>query len=184
MWKFTMSAEGIALLISLSVEQSGGCLHFEDGPLVDGLAGGLELRRSHVRFTAAMLPQSTEQELVQVLARACNIRPQDARFLLQGRSLTNGQLLAMQETPVAALQAVGRMLSSGATIREVVQAVRVSEATVSRVNEVCNLTGAYAAGQRVRAADAIREGLSVRQWAARERMPVSTAGRIMMEVRP
>lgn len=144
-----------------------------------------DVTRRKLRYLAALFPDLRVKELAEVLYGAVDNRHlslQDVRLILDGRSLANPQT-RMRETPVETLQSAGRLLMQGHTAAHVSRMLRVSVDTVKRVDRYCGISEARQNALLDAAVAAAGGDESVRQFAARKGIAVSTSGRLMKQAR-
>lgn len=148
-------------------------------------AESVELKRAHVRYLAALFPKATMSELVDLIFDILDnshVSKQDVRLILGGFSLHDASK-RLQDTPVEVLQKVGEMLSDGRSHAEIARMIRVSEDTVGRVDRFLGLSDAWRSRQVAAAVDAVRDGLSVREFARSQGLSKTTAHRMIVEAR-
>jgi hypothetical protein len=144
-----------------------------------------DVSRRKLRYLAALFPDLRVQELAKVLHGVVDnghLSLQDVRLILDGRALGNPQT-RMRETPVETLQSVGRLLMQGHSYSAIGRMLRVSIDTVKRVDHYCGISEARDNALLDSAILAVGESESVRQFASRKGLPVSTAGKIMKKAR-
>lgn len=144
-----------------------------------------ELRRSQVRFLAALFPQASLSELTEIVFDVLDnshLSRQDVRLILAGYSL-NDASKRLNDTPIEVVQKVGELLGEGRSHVEIARTIRVSEKTVYRIDAFLGLTDAWKQRKIAEAADALRDGLSVREFARRSGVSKSSAHRFMQQAR-
>ena len=160
--------------------------------------------RSNIRYLAALWPDASMKELVDRIFTLLNnkhLLPDDVRNILagialgsQGLSQTDINILLQgkrledptrhtHEVPIQVIQTVGRCLSSGMALRATAAAVRCSYDTVARIDALLGLTQAYQDRMMDRAVNAVRDGVSVRNFATMEAISRSQAHRLLVDAR-
>jgi transposase-like protein len=148
-------------------------------------AESVEMRRCHVRYLAALFPKASLLDLTDVIYDVLDnshITRQDLRLILAGYSLSDASR-RLQDTPIEVVQKVGEMLSEGSTTAEIARTIRVSEDTVYRIDRFLGLSDAWRQRKVAEAADAVRDGLSVRAFGRKAGVSKSTAHRLMQQAR-
>lgn len=141
--------------------------------------------RSHIRYLSALLPHLDRKTLALALHGIVNnksITVSDVRLILDGRALYDPSRKT-REVPVERIQIVGKMLTSGESKQATANAAGVSIDTVTAIDTFLGLTSAWDARMLTFACDAVREGVSVRKFGARENIPKSTAHRLIVKAR-
>lgn len=144
-----------------------------------------ELRRSEVRFIAALFPKVQFGELSDVvfdILDSDRLTRQDVRLILGGYSLHDASK-RLNDTPIEVVQKVGEMLSEGCSQAEISRTIRVSEDTVYRIDRFLGLSDAWRMRKVQEAGYALEDGLSVREFGRRAGLSKSTAHRMMQEAR-
>lgn len=145
----------------------------------------VELRRAQVRYLAALFPKAALSDLSEIvydILDNSHISRQDVRLILAGYSL-NDASKRLNDTPIEIIQKVGELLSEGKSQAEISRTIRVSEDTVYRIDKFLGLSDAWRQRKIAEAADALRDGLSVREWARRAGLSKSSAHRFMQQAR-
>jgi predicted transcriptional regulator len=148
-------------------------------------ADRVELRRSEVRYLAALFPDASLGELTDVIYDIIdndNITRADLRMMLAGYSMHDASK-RLNDTPIEVVQSVGRMLREGRGRTEISRTIRVSEDTVYRIDRFLGLSDAYRARLLDSAIQAVRDGVSTRVWAKQAGLSKSVAGRLMKQGR-
>jgi hypothetical protein len=144
-----------------------------------------DVTRRKLRYLAALFPDLRAPELAKVLHGVVDNRHlslQDVRLILEGRALNNPQT-RMRETPVETLQSIGRLLMQGHNYASITKMLRVSIDTVKRIDHYCGISEARQNALLDAAILAVGDGESVRKFAARKGIAVSTAGRLLKQAR-
>lgn len=141
--------------------------------------------RTKLRYLAALFPDESLNQLAQTVHAVLgnmSVSVADVRMILAGRSLADASKV-VDVVPVEALQAVGRVLIAGGSVARASRAGRVSIDLVYAIDSFLGLSQRAADVQLDAVIDAVREGMSVRQVAARLNVPKSTAHRLMVKAR-
>lgn len=141
--------------------------------------------RAHMRYLAALLPELDRTTLSRAITGILSnefLPERDVRLIVEGRSLQDPSRLT-NEVPIEAIQTVGRMLAQGYGVRETARAARVGKNTVMAIDNFLGLTQAYADRLMDEAIDAVRYGLSVRDFAKECGVSKSQAHRLMQKAR-
>lgn len=147
--------------------------------LGDGLSGGPTTRRNRarVRYLAALLPGKSLHELadtIHYIMDNSHISITDVRNVLRG---------GKRDIPIDRIQQVGELLTKGQSLRAVAKEVGISYDTVERIESFIGIAEARRLKLVDFACDAVREGWSVRSFAAQAGIPKSTAHVIMGRAR-
>lgn len=162
------------------VIESGG---FSSADFVS--ADRTELRRREVRYLAALFPDASLGQLTDVIYDILdndNITRADLRMMLAGFSIHDASK-RLSDTPIEVIQAVGRLMAEGRGRTEISKMIRVSQDTVYRIDKFLGLSDAYRARLLDDAVQAVRDGVSTREWAKQKGLSKSVAGRLMKQAR-
>lgn len=143
------------------------------------------LVRSRVRYLAALFPMSDLRrcaEQIHAVIDNNSVTIPDVRLILDGRSLADPSRRT-HEVPFERIQQVGLLLSRGLSRPAVARAAGVSIDTVEAVDQYIGFSDALDQLRIERAVNAVRDGVSVRKFAATVGVPVTTAHRLMIRAR-
>lgn len=161
-------------------------LEYFDIHVFEAATSSAQRARAHIRYLTAIWPEASTAELGQRIHSLLNNRNMsfsdvmtvlrgerlseraqlnDLRAVLQGASLNNTQEHT-REVPVPLIQGVGRCLRGGMGLSETARVMRVSRDTVRNVERLLGLRSAYMNRLGGMAVDAVRDGVSVREFAA------------------
>ena len=125
--------------------------------------------RARLRYLAALLPNKSLHELADTIHYVIdnnNLTISDIRDVVRG---------SKRDIPIDRIQKIGVLLTSGSSLRHAAREVGVSFDTVERIESFIGI----AESRRLKlvdfACDAVREGWSVRKFAAAAGIPKSTA---------
>ncbi len=169
-----------------------------DSPLFDDLRSRLlahtdlwdvndssSLVRSRVRYIAALMPTvdlPTAAKQIHAIIDNRSVTIADVRLILQGRSLADPSRRT-HEVPFERIQHAGLLLSRGSSRNVAARVTGLSIDTVEAIDIYVGISDALDQARIARAVDAVRDGLSVRKFAAIVGVPVSTAHRMMIKAR-
>lgn len=152
----------------------------------DPTSSNAQRARSHIRYLAALWPDATLAELgdrihglinnrnlsfadVMTMLRGERLSERaqlaDLRIILRGGKLENPQANT-REVPLPVIQSVGKCLRNGLSQRETARQVRCSLDTVRNIDKFLGLRAGYLNRMNDAAIDAVREGVSIRGFAA------------------
>lgn len=192
-----LSEDAVKLIERMSSNMVLGSIVGDDAEIWDAMESGAfgsadflsaekaELRRSEVRFIAALFPKASLSELSELvfdILDSDRLTRQDVRLILAGYSLHDASK-RLNDTPIEVVQKVGEMLSDGCSQAEVARTIRVSEDTVYRIDRFLGLSDAWRMRKVQEAGHALEDGLSVREFGRRAGLSKSTAHRMMQEAR-
>jgi hypothetical protein len=141
--------------------------------------------RSRMRYLAALYPELGLIPLAEKVHRMVNNRElslADVRAILDGRRLTSTSERT-SEVPLTAIQIVGKTLSDGGSLRDAARNAHVSVDTVEAIEELCGLARRFEDRLMDLAVISVREGWSVRRFAALSGMSRSRAHRYQVRAR-
>lgn len=169
-----------------------------------GARNSVRASRAAIRYLAALWPDATMKELTDRIFTLVNNRhllpddvqrilegvslgqralsPSDVRVMLDGKNLSN-PTVRTNEVPIQVIQLIGKCLREGYQYRETARIARCSFDTVAAVDRLLGLREVFLDKQFDRAANAVRDGLSVRSFALLEGMSRSAAQRLMVKAR-
>lgn len=170
----------------------------DDSPLMDDLRSRLlsctdlwdvadssSLVRSRVRYLAAIFPTADLRKCAEQIHGIIDNRSvtiSDVRMILDGRSLADPSRRT-HEVPFERIQQVGLLLSRGMSRPAVARAVGVSVDTVEAVDQYIGFSDAIDQARIEKAVNAVRDGMSIRKFAATVGVPVTTAHRLIIKAR-
>ena len=137
----------------------------------------LRTARSRFRYLAAMFPDRTLHQVADLLHYVIgntHFGISDVRDILRGSG---------KEVPLEKIQAAGKALSAGTSIRQTAKDVGLNFETVQRIERFLGLAEARRLKLVDHACDALRESWSVRRFAASAGIPKSTAHVLMRRAR-
>lgn len=138
------------------------------GDAFDGLNAGRR-NRARMRYLAALLPGRSLHQLadsIHYVINNGNLTLSNVRDVLRG---------SRRDVPVEKIQEIGKLLSEGHSLRSVSRTVGVSFDTVERIESFIGIAEARRLKLVDFACDAVREGWSIRRFAAAAGIPKSTA---------
>lgn len=141
--------------------------------------------RAKVRYIAALFPDKSVFELADIIGGIVSNRnwtSEDLRIVLEGRSLADPSCLT-NEVPIECIQAVGRVLMDGGTIKNAARTAGVSVDTVEQIDELLGIRQGIADRLMDDAVIAYREGWTVRRFAEVAGLSRSKAHRLLVEAR-
>lgn len=141
--------------------------------------------RAHLRYLAALMPDLDRLALstaITYIVGNPNLTEADVRLILDGRSLSDPSRRT-REIPIEAIQTIGRMLMLGSPHTEIARATRVSINSVEAVDEFLGLSTVRETRLMTAACDAVREGYTVRAFAAERDISKSQAHRLLQKAR-
>jgi hypothetical protein len=173
--------------------------YFDESPLVDELPsleyaeikelgdGETVTRtmRAHIRYIAALFPDLSLAKVatrIHALLNNQHLTEDDIRLILQGRSIYDPTRLT-NEVKFEKIQLVGSCLAKGMSARSTAITVGMSLQTVLNIDHFLGITKARESNLIQKACDAVRYGVTVRQFAQQVDEPKSTAHRIMVRAR-
>ena len=145
---------------------------------------GLRLR-AHIRYLAALLPSLDRRTLAEAIHAVIgnrSISRSDVRLVLDGRSLAD-PTRRTNEPPIERVQMVGRLLANGSTYTDAAEAAGVSFDLVQSIDRFLGITDAIDERRMNHAVAYVREGMSVREFAASAHLSHGTAHRYMQRAR-
>jgi hypothetical protein len=170
----------------------------DESPLMDDLRSRLlsftdlwsvadssALVRSRVRYIAAIFPTADLRscaESIHSIIDNRSVTVGDVRIILDGRSLADPSRRT-HEVPFERVQQVGLLLSRGMSRAKVARAAGVSVDTVEAIDEYIGFSDAIEQVRIEKAIDAVRDGMSIRKFAATVGVPVTTAHRLIIRAR-
>ena len=138
--------------------------------LGDNLHGGTSRRnKSKLRYLAALLPDKSLHELassVHYIIDNSHLGISDVRDILRGQK---------QDVSLEKIQAIGKNLMAGESLRQTALNVGVAFETVDRIDSFVGITEARRLKLVDFACDAVRSGWSIRKFADKAGIPKSTA---------
>jgi transposase-like protein len=169
-----------------------------DSPLFDDLRSRLlahtdlwdvndssSLVRSRVRYIAALMPAvdlPTAARQIHAIIDNRSVTIADVRLILQGRSLADPSRRT-HEVPFDRIQMAGMLLARGKSRSDTARLTGVSVDTVEAIDVYLGISDAIDQARIAKACDAVRDGVSVRKFAAMVGVPVSTAHRMIIKAR-
>jgi DNA-directed RNA polymerase specialized sigma24 family protein len=159
--------------------------------------------RANIRYLTALWPDASMTELGQRIHALINNRNldfadvmtvlrgerlsetaqlQDLRVVLSGGKLHNTQEKT-NEVPVPVLQGVGRCLRDGISMAETARVMHISIDTVRAVENLLGLRSAYLNNLTDAAVQAVRDGLSIRVFAAKHNVSKGKAESLLAQGR-
>lgn len=138
------------------------------GDAFDGYNAGRR-NRARLRYLAALLPNRSLHQLADAIHYIIdndNLTVTDVRDVLRGTK---------RDIPIDRIQQIGVLLTEGNSLRATAKQVGVSFDTVERIESFIGIAEARRLKLVDFACDAIREGWSVRRFAAAAGIPKSTA---------
>lgn len=170
----------------------------DDSPLMDDLRSRLlsctdlwdvadssSLVRSRVRYLAAIFPTSDLRrcaEQIHAIIDNRSVTIADVRLILDGRSLADPSRRT-HEVPFERVQHVGLLLSRGMSRPAVAKAAGVSIDTVEAIDQYIGFSDAIDQLRIEKAVNAVRDGVSIRKFAATVGVPVTTGHRLIIKAR-
>lgn len=159
--------------------------------------------RANLRYLAALWPEASVTELAQNIHALINNRNlvfADVMTVLRGERLSDrGQLddlrtilnggavgsagRAKSEVPVPIIQGIGKCLRDGKTMAETSRSMRVSLDTVRRIESVVGLHARHRQRVMSAAIDAVRDGVSIREFARQNELTRSNSENILRRAR-
>jgi len=133
--------------------------------------------RARVRYLAALLPQKSLHDLADTIHYVIDnshLSVTDVRDVLRG---------GRRDVPIEKIQLIGEMLIAGYSLRQTAKTAGVSYDTVERIESFIGIGEARRLKLVDFACDAVREGWSVRNFAAKAGIPKSTAHVMMGRAR-
>lgn len=141
--------------------------------------------RSRIRYMAAMFPDKSFQELVDiiggVLQDARDLTVSDVRLILAGRDLSTAS--RTDEVDIERIQTVGKLLREGRPKTEVARLAGVSRDTVQAIDWYIGLSEALRQKRIETACTLVRERYSTRRAAAVLNVSKSEAHRLMVRAK-
>lgn len=147
--------------------------------------GTTRSQRAKIRYLAALLPNLPRRQLADTLHAVLDNRhltTGDLRLIVDARSLAD-PTKATGEVPIEAIQSVGRILSTGGTYASAAEGSGLSVDTVQTIDKFLGLTQAWADRVMDGAVEAVREGISVREFGRSMGLSKSEAHRQMQAAR-
>lgn len=141
--------------------------------------------RAKVRYIAALFPDKSVPELADIIGGIVgnkNWTVEDLRIVLEGRSLADPSATT-NEVPIECIQAVGRVLINGGSIKDAARTAGVSVDTVEQVDELLGIRQGIADRLMDDAVTAYREGWTVRRFAEVVGVSRSKAHRLLVAAR-
>jgi hypothetical protein len=178
-------------------------LEYIDLHVFDPASSSAQRIRANIRYLSAIWPEASITELGQRIHELMNNRNvsfsdvmtvlrgervseraqiDDLRIVLRGGSIANAQRHS-REVPVPILQGIGRSLRSGSKLTEIAREMHVSLDTVRAVENLLGLRSAYRQKLLAAAVDAVRDGISIRNFAHIHGLSKTTAERMLAEGR-
>jgi hypothetical protein len=160
--------------------------------------------RSQIRYLAALWPSASIPELVEKIHYIINNRdllPEDVRAVLNGVAIGHEEVTAQdvslvlrgqylsdasrrtREVPIQVIQTIGKCLQEGMTLRATAQAARCSYDTVEAVDMLLGLRRAHDGKMMMLAMKAVRDGVSVRRFAALHGLSRGRAHRLVLDAK-
>lgn len=170
---FDEDAEVVHALVELE--------YFDPTLMDDSLGGNHQKFRSRVRYLAALWPKATVPMLalrIHGLLNNTNVTVEDIRIILNGQKLSDPSQRT-KEISVAIIQAIGKSLAEGTSIRQTASNLRVSVDTVTRIEAYLGINRAVRLRESDTACTAVREGWSVRQLSKKLGVSRSKAQRLI-----
>jgi transposase-like protein len=148
-------------------------------------ASNAQRARAYIRYLSALWPEASIVELGQRIHSLMNNRNvsfsdvmtvlrgerlseraqlDDLRIVLRGGQLGNAQMRT-REVPVPMIQGIGKCLMNGSNLAETARIMRVSIDTVRNIERFLGLRSAYKQRMLSAAVDAVRDGVSIREFA-------------------
>jgi len=146
------------------------------GDQLDGL-NSTRRDRARFRYLAALFPDRSLHQLADVLHYVINnshISITEVRDVLRGKG---------NEVPIEKIQAAGKELASGTSIRTAAKKVGLNFDTVQRIERFLGIAEARRLRLVDAACDALRFGWSVRKFASYSGVPKSTAHTLLRRAR-
>lgn len=141
--------------------------------------------RAKVRYIAALFPDKDVPELADIIGGIVgnsNWTDGDLRIVLDGRSLSDPSQ-PTNEVPIVCIQAVGKTLMDGGTIRDAARLAGISVDTVEQIDELLGIRQAIADRLMDDAIVACREDWTVRRFAEVVGVSRSKAHRLLVDAR-
>ena len=169
----------------------------------DPSSSNAQRARSYIRYLAALWPDATLAELGDRIHSLLNNRSlsfadvmtmlrgerlsdraqmADLRAVLAGVSLGNSQART-REVPLVVIQSIGKCLRQGISQRETARQVRCSIDTVRSIDKYLGLRNGYLNRMNDAATAAVREGVSIRGFAAHWGLTKGSAENFMNKAR-
>ena len=142
------------------------------------LDGGATRRdRAKVRYLAALLPEKSLHEAAEAI-----------HYVLDNRHLSTREVLDIvrgggRDVPFEKIQNIGRLLASGESLRSTARKAGVAFGTVEAIENFLGIAEQRRLKLVDAACDAVRDGLSTRQFAAKQGIPKSSAHVLMVRGR-
>lgn len=122
--------------------------------------------RARIRYLAALWPDAKQTELahrIHGLLNNRNISIDDLRLILQAKRLSDPSK-STNEVPIPVIQGIGKCLREGKTLRTTAREMRVSYDTVERIEKYLGIRSAIRMREIDAAVEAVRGGLSIREF--------------------
>ena len=157
--------------------------------------------RAHIRYLCAIWPDASLTDLGQRIHQLLNNRNisfsdvmtvlrgervgeraqlDDLRIVLRGGQIGDAQRVS-REVPVPVIQGIGRCLRDGMPLAETARGMRVSIDTVRAIEKFLGLRSAYKNRLLAAAVDAVRDGVSIRQFAAAHGISKTRSASLLIE---
>lgn len=170
-------------------------LEYIDLHVFDPASVSVAKARAHIRYLTALWPEATVAEAAERIHALLNNRSisfSDVMTILRGRKLSERSQMAdlrsvlrgeklgnaqerTHEVPVPIIQGIGRCLSDGVSMRETARIMHVSLDTVRSIEKFLGLHSASQKRLMDAALDAVRENVSIRNYAAQSGLSKGSA---------
>lgn len=141
--------------------------------------------RSRIRYLAALFPDLDRRQLADTIHAVIGnprLSQGDMRVIIDGRSLSDPSR-STHEVPIEGIQSVGRTLMAGGSLAAAARASGLALGTVESIDGWLGLSQAREDRVFDAAVDAVRDGESVRKFAAAWGLSKDTAHRTMKKAR-
>lgn len=139
--------------------------------------------RARIRYLSALWPDANLNELTHRIHGLINNKQfdvDDIRAILQGRKL-NDTSKTTNELPLGIIQGIGKCLKEGKSLRTTAKEMRVSYDSVESIERYLGVRSAQKLKLIDQAVDAVRDGVSIRNFAKQVNVSRSKAHRLLIK---
>ena len=139
--------------------------------------------RARIRYLSALWPDADLQNLTHKIHGLVNNKQfdvDDIRAILQGRKL-NDTSKVTNELPLGIVQGIGKCLKEGKSLRQTSKEMRVSYDSVEAIERYLGIRSAQKLMLIDQAVDAVRDGISIRNFAKQVNVSRSKAHRLLLK---